>query len=75
MDESFSLGGLMRLGLHKYMDACSEIVDRAEKELSIENALKKIEDTWAGLTLEFTPYQVQAHANYYIVDKSLTQIS
>ena len=31
MDESFSLGDLMRLGLHQYVEACSEIVDRAEK--------------------------------------------
>ncbi len=58
MDGSFSLGDLMRLGLHQYVDACSEIVDRAEKELTIENALKKIEDTWASLALAFTPYQV-----------------
>ena len=39
------------------VDACSEIVDRAQKELNIEKQLKKIEDTWAGLTLVFAPYQ------------------
>ena len=59
MDESFSLGDLARLGLHQYVEACSEIVDRAEKELIIENALRKIEDAWGGLALSFTPYQVQ----------------
>lgn len=68
MNESFSLGGLMALGLHKYVDACSEIVDRAEKELSIENALKKIEDTWAALSLVFTPYQVWPALLYHVLD-------
>lgn len=34
---------------------CSEIVDRAQKELNIEKQIKKIEDTWAVLALVFTP--------------------
>ena len=58
MGEEFSLGDLMRLGLHQNVDACSEIVDRARKELTIENGLKKIEDTWGSLSLSFTTYQV-----------------
>ena len=49
----------MKLGLHQYVDACSEIVDRAGKELTIENGLKRIEDTWAFLNLSFAPYQVE----------------
>jgi dynein heavy chain len=28
MDEKFSLGDLLALELHNYVDACSEIVDR-----------------------------------------------
>lgn len=36
---------------------CSEIVDRAQKELNIEKQIKKIEDTWAALAFAFTPYQ------------------
>ncbi len=59
MGDGFSLGDLMKLGLHQYVDACSEIVDRAGKELTIENALKKVEDTWASLSLSFAPYQVR----------------
>ena len=58
MDDSFSLGALLRLGLHHHVEACSEIVDRAEKELVIENALRKIEDAWGGLALAFAPHQV-----------------
>eukprot|EP00201_Polytomella_parva_P017476 CAMPEP_0175071536 /NCGR_PEP_ID=MMETSP0052_2-20121109/19298_1 /TAXON_ID=51329 ORGANISM="Polytomella parva, Strain SAG 63-3" /NCGR_SAMPLE_ID=MMETSP0052_2 /ASSEMBLY_ACC=CAM_ASM_000194 /LENGTH=4543 /DNA_ID=CAMNT_0016338719 /DNA_START=12 /DNA_END=13643 /DNA_ORIENTATION=- len=57
MDEKFCLGDLLALELHNYVDACSEIVDRAQKELNIEKQLKKIEDTWAGLNLLFSPYQ------------------
>lgn len=56
MDERFCLGDLLALELHNYVDACSEIVDRAQKELNIEKQLKKIEDTWAALNLVFHPY-------------------
>ncbi|KAL6747291.1 flagellar outer dynein arm heavy chain beta [Haematococcus lacustris] len=57
MDEKFSLGDLLALELHNYVDSCSEIVDRAQKELNIEKQLKKIEDTWAALNFAFGPYQ------------------
>ena len=57
MDDKFSLGDLLALELHNYVDACSEIVDRAQKELNIEKQLKKIEDTWSNLFLVFAPYQ------------------
>lgn len=57
MDDKFSLGDLLALELHNYVDACSEIVDRAQKELNIEKQLKKIEDTWASLNFGFAPYQ------------------
>ena len=39
------------------MKPCSEIVDRAQKELNIERQIKKIDDTWAVLALIFTPPQ------------------
>lgn len=59
MGDQFSLGDLLQLGLHQYVDACGEIIDRASKELTIENALKRIEDTWGSLNLSFAPYQVR----------------
>jgi hypothetical protein len=34
------------------------MVDRAEKELTIEDGLRKIEKLWAGMSLSFAPYQV-----------------
>eukprot|EP00983_Pelagomonas_calceolata_P123838 1161047-Pelagomonas_calceolata.AAC.23 len=57
MDDKFSLGDLLALELHNYVDACSEIVDRAQKELNIEKQLKKIEENWQALDLVFQPYQ------------------
>lgn len=30
---------------------------RAQKELNIEKQIKKVEDTWAGLNLQFVPYE------------------
>lgn len=36
MDASFTLGDLLKLGLHHCADACTEIVDRAQKELLVE---------------------------------------
>jgi len=58
MDDKFCLGDLLALELHNFVDACQEIVDRAQKELNIEKQLKKIEDTWGGLNLSFASYQV-----------------
>jgi len=57
MDDKFSLGDLLALELHNYVDACSEIVDRAQKELNIEKQLKKIEENWQALDLVFSSYQ------------------
>ena len=59
MDDKFCLGDLLALELHNFVDACQEIVDRAQKELNIEKQIKKIEDTWAGLNLTFAQYQVR----------------
>ena len=46
MDSNFSLGALLALKLHEFEDDVMEIVDKAQKELTIEKQLKKIEDTW-----------------------------
>ena len=56
VDEKFSLGDLLGLELHKYVDSVSEIVERAQKELLIEKQLKKFEETWASLNVEFNMY-------------------
>jgi len=56
MDEKFNLGDLLALELHSCVDEVSDIVDRAQKELVIEKALKKIDETWSSLTLSFVPF-------------------
>lgn len=38
VDANFKLGDLLRLGLHACVDVCTEIVDRAQKELLVEKA-------------------------------------
>jgi dynein heavy chain len=56
MDDSFSLGDLLALQLHKYVEEVAEIVDKAQKELNIEKQLQKMEETWDTLQLQFTNY-------------------
>jgi dynein heavy chain len=55
-DDSFTLGNLLQLGLHNFVEEVGEIVDRAQKELLIEKQLAKIEDTWSTLTVEYAQY-------------------
>ena len=71
-DDKFSLGDLIELELHNYVDACSEIVDRAQKELTIEKALNKIEDTWSGLDLTFSQYQ-DTDVSQVAIDDAVTE--
>ena len=60
MGPNFNLGDLLKLELHNAVEVCREIVDRAQKELTIEKALNKIDGVWADLALTFTPFQVGA---------------
>mmetsp|Transcript_13737 Transcript_13737/g.31794 ORF Transcript_13737/g.31794 Transcript_13737/m.31794 type:complete len:4493 (-) Transcript_13737:49-13527(-) len=57
MDDGFSLGDLLALKPHEFVDDVAEIVDRAQKELIIEKQLKRIDETWVGLTLSFVPFE------------------
>ena len=56
MNENFSMGDLLALKLFDFVEEVAEIVDRAQKELTIEKQLAKIEETWAELNLDFVPY-------------------
>ena len=55
-DENFTLGTLLDLELHKFQEEVEDIVDRAKKEEVIEKQLKKIEEVWSGMDLEFEMY-------------------
>jgi dynein heavy chain len=62
LDENFSLGNMLALNLHACVDIVSETVERAQKELVIEKALTKIEQTWNGLELTFHPFSAGSQA-------------
>ncbi|CAG9462750.1 unnamed protein product [Pedinophyceae sp. YPF-701] len=72
MDENFSLGDLLALELHNYVEEVGDIVDRAQKELVIEKQLKKIDETWAALALVFEPYQ-DSEVYQVVVDDTIRE--
>jgi len=47
---------LLGMKLHEYVEDVTEIVDRAQKEEKIENNLVMLQEAWATLEFEFTPY-------------------
>jgi len=53
---TFTLGKLFEMDLGAYIEQVNEICNAAGKELAIESGLQKIQETWAGLTLEMVPY-------------------
>ncbi len=72
MDSNFSLGALLALKLHEYQDDVMEIVDKAQKELTIEKQLKKIEDTWKVQNLNFDA-QGDSEMSLLRVDESVME--
>jgi len=57
MDANFTLGDLIALKPFEFVDDVGEIVDRAQKELIIEKQLKKIEDVWRNLDIQFVIWE------------------
>jgi len=73
MDHNFNLGNLLELKLHQFEDDVLEIVDRAQKELTIEKQLKKLSDTWKVLELQF-PLEVENTERYLLsIDETLLE--
>ena len=56
LDENFTLGGMLSLELHNFLDHVQEIIERAQKEVVIEKVLKEVEQRWASFSLIFTPF-------------------
>lgn len=50
----FTLEKLFSLGLHNYSDEVANIVEKADKELRIENNLAKIVDAWEKLFFSYS---------------------
>lgn len=60
IDDKFKLEDLIRLELHKFEDDVGEIVNRAQKEEKMEQALKKIASTWVNLEFVFSQHKVSS---------------
>ena len=56
-DPKFCLQDLINLKLHKHVEHVEDVVETATKELKIEKKLQGIEETWAGLSLEYVPHK------------------
>eukprot|EP00762_Andalucia_godoyi_P002900 ANDGO_04168.mRNA.1 Dynein beta chain len=53
LTDDFRLADLLALELHKYVEDVESIVERANKELSMEKSLRELTKTWATMTFEF----------------------
>ena len=56
-DLNFKLGDLLDLGLSRFAEEVSSIVDVAIKESSVERVLESLEATWSTLAFEFPPHE------------------
>ncbi|KAI8847268.1 dynein heavy chain and region D6 of dynein motor-domain-containing protein [Chytridium lagenaria] len=54
--ETFTLEKLFSMNLHEHSEAIGEIVAGAMKELSIENGLKEVENTWRNMKFMVVKY-------------------
>ncbi len=56
-DPAFKLDDLLKLELHKFEEEVGEIVDRAQKEEKMEQALAKLRDTWQRVEFQFIQFK------------------
>jgi dynein heavy chain len=68
IDDKFKLEDLIKLELHKFEDDVGEIVNQAQKEEKMEQALKKIGSTWVNLEFVFTQHKVNAKMLTLVID-------
>ncbi|KAI8814786.1 dynein heavy chain and region D6 of dynein motor-domain-containing protein [Cladochytrium replicatum] len=54
--ETFTLEKLFSMNLHEHTEAIAEIVSGAMKELSIENGIKEVENTWRNTRFTVVKY-------------------
>merc|ERR1719199_61207 len=57
IDDKFKLDNLLALQLHNFEDDVGEIVNRAQKEEKMEQALVKISGVWKSLEFMFTQHK------------------
>ncbi len=56
-DPAFKLDDLLKLELHKFEEEVGEIVDRAQKEEKMEQALAKLRETWSRVEFQFIQFK------------------
>ena len=56
-DPAFCLADMLALQLHKFVDDVGEVVDQANKEDKMEQALKKLDETWKTVEFGFDKHQ------------------
>jgi len=74
MDDKFTFGGMLDLELHRFEDDVLEIVDRAQKELTIEKQLAKLTETWKVQNLSFPPDPDNADLFLLAVDETVMEV-
>lgn len=55
--KTFTLGNMFAMQLHKYRDDIGKVTSAALKELTIENELRKLADTWKDQKFDMRKYQ------------------
>ena len=55
-NKNFTLESIFKMELHKYAEKIEEITGAASKELSIEQGINKIADTWKNIRFEVQKY-------------------
>ncbi|XP_043933259.1 dynein axonemal heavy chain 2 [Protopterus annectens] len=65
----FTLEKIIELGLDQHNDKISEISVAASKELSIEQALEGIKNTWENTSLDIAPYKDKGHHRLRATDE------
>ncbi len=55
--DDFTLGTVLKLGLHKYDAIVQELAMVAVKELAMDKSLKEIKAIWSDMNLELSPYK------------------
>ncbi|KAI9351727.1 dynein heavy chain, N-terminal region 1-domain-containing protein [Zopfochytrium polystomum] len=65
--ETFTLERLFAMNLHEHSEAIGEIVAGAMKELSIENGIKEVENTWRNAKFTIVKYMKGTEDRGYIL--------
>ena len=73
MDDSFSLGDLLNLGLHNFVEEVADIVDKAQKELIIEKQLSKMDELWSSLQLTFVQHGESEEIKLLVLEEELVE--